>query len=185
MKNTIVVTSAGILAAISAVFQIVHLGYLSPWGMWIDLVAIPWILAYFLFGWRGALATSIVSAIIITLIAPSTWLGALMKWVATFSMWFVPFLYQKFSKLSLSDFRRPKVIAISVIFALILRGFLVIPLNYFYAIPIWTGMTPVQAIEFLPWWIIFGLNAVQGILEFSVAWMLIFRSKLERFCIWE
>ncbi|MCK4335768.1 MAG: hypothetical protein KAW40_03525 [Candidatus Aenigmarchaeota archaeon] len=185
MKRTTILTSAGMLAAISIVFQIVHIGYPTQWGMWIDFVAIPWVIAYFLFGWRGAFTVSVISAILITLVAPSTWLGAVMKWVATFPMWFVPFAWQKISKLKLQDFRRLNVVIICLILAIILRGLLVIPLNYFYAIPIWTGMNPFQAMEFLPWWILFGLNAIQGTLEFVVAWFLVFRSRLERFAIWE
>ena len=91
MNKTTILTSAGMLAAISSVLQIVHIGYLSPWGMWIDFVAIPWIIAYLLFGGRGAFIVSVISAIIITLVAPSTWLGAVMKWVATLPIWLVPF----------------------------------------------------------------------------------------------
>ncbi|UCC91743.1 MAG: hypothetical protein JSV39_00510 [Candidatus Aenigmatarchaeota archaeon] len=185
MNRTTILTSAGMLAAIASVFQIVHIGYLSPWGMWIDFVAIPWIIAYFLFGGRGALRVSILSAIIITLVAPSTWLGAIMKWVATLPMWLIPFAWQKLAKLKLRDFRKFKIIITCLILAIILRALLVIPLNYFYAIPIWTGMSPLQAIEFIPWWIIFGLNAIQGILEFVIAWILVFRFRLERFAIWE
>lgn len=185
MNRTEILTSAGMLAAIASVFQIIHIGYQSPWGMWIDFVAIPWILAYFLFNWRGALTVSILSAIIITFIAPSTWLGAVMKWIATLPMWLIPLILYKISKLKLQDFRRLKIIIICLILAIILRGLLVIPLNYFYAIPIWTGMNPSQAMEFLPWWIIFGMNAIQGVLEFVVAWLLIFRFRLERFAIWE
>jgi riboflavin transporter FmnP len=185
MKNTLILTSAGMLAAISAVFQIVHIGYLSPWGMWIDFVAVPWILAYFLFGWRGALTVSIVSSLVITFVDPSTWLGAFMKFAATLPMWFIPFVWQKFSKLKLNDFRKLQIVVISVFLAITLRTLIVIPLNYYYAIPIWTGMPPSQAMSLVPWWAIFLMNAAQGVMEFVIAWMLVFRFKLERFAIWE
>lgn len=184
MNRTTILTSAGMLAAISIVFQIVHIGYPTQWGMWIDFVAVPWILAYFLFNWRGALIVSVVTSIIITLVAPSTWLGAVMKWTATLPMWLIPFLVQRLSKLELKDFRKTSTVIICLLFAIILRGLLVIPLNYFYAIPVWTGMTPSQAMVFLPWWILFGLNVIQGIIEFAVAWLLVFRSRLERFAVW-
>ncbi|MCD6591067.1 MAG: hypothetical protein J7K72_03800 [Candidatus Aenigmarchaeota archaeon] len=185
MNKTTILTSAGMLAAISIVFQIVHIGYLTQWGMWIDFVAIPWIIAYFLFGWRGALTVSVVTAIAITIVAPSTWLGAIMKWIATFPIWFIPFAFQKISKLKLEDFKKLRIIITCLVLAVILRGLLVTPLNYFYAIPIWTGMSPSQAMAFLPWWILFGLNAIQGILEFVIAWLLVFRFRLERFAVWE
>ena len=94
------ITAAATLAAISAAFQLVHpfTGWQSPWGMWIDVVAIPWIIAYFLFGGRPAIVVSIVGALIITMVAPSTWLGALMKWLATVPMIIIPWLMQNLMK---------------------------------------------------------------------------------------
>lgn len=185
MNKTIILTSAGMLAAISSVLQIVHIGYMSPWGMWIDFVAIPWILAYFLFGWRGALTVSSVSSLVITFVDPSTWLGALMKFVATLPMWLIPFVWQSISKLKLNDFRKLHIAASCVLLAIAIRALLVIPLNYYYAIPIWTGMSPLQAIGLIPWWAIFLMNAVQGALEFTIAWILLFRFRLERFATWK
>ena len=82
------------LASISAATQLIHIGYQSPtWGMWIDVVAISWIIAFFLFGVRGSLLVSLVGALIITLFAPDTWLGASMKWIATLPTWFTLFFY--------------------------------------------------------------------------------------------
>jgi riboflavin transporter FmnP len=66
-----------------------------------------------------------------------------------------------------------------------LRGVIVIPANYYYALPIWTGWTPEKAMSMLPWWIIFSLNAIQGILEVTVAWLLVFKFKLKRFATWK
>lgn len=173
------------LAAISAVFQIVHVGYPTPWGMWIDIVAIPWILAFFLYRWRGALIVSVLGAIIITLVAPSTWLGALMKWLATLPMWLMLVALQQIWKLELKDFVRLRIILLAVCLAVILRGLVIVPVNYYFAIPIWTGWTPEKAMQFIPWYIIVGLNTVQGILEVLVAWILMFKFRLTRYASWE
>lgn len=162
-----------------------HVGWMSPWGMWIDVVAIPWILAFFLYGGRQAFLVSTVGAIIITLVAPSTWLGASMKWLATMPMWFIPWMWQNGTKLKLEDFRKLRTLVVCILLAVILRGIIMIPTNYFYAIPIWTGWTSTKAMEMIPWWIIFSLNAIQGVLEVMVAWLLVFKFKLERFAIWE
>ncbi|UCD03172.1 MAG: hypothetical protein JSV63_00870, partial [Candidatus Aenigmatarchaeota archaeon] len=86
MKNY-EITAAAALVAISAALQIVHVGWASPWGMWVDVVAVSWIVAYLLYGGRTALVVSVVSALVITLVAPATWLGAMAKWLAT-----VPFI---------------------------------------------------------------------------------------------
>jgi riboflavin transporter FmnP len=58
---------------------------------------------------------------------------------------------------------------------------LVIPINYFYAIPIWTGLTPAKAMVVIPWFIIALFNIIQGIIDVGLAWLLVFKFKLERF----
>jgi len=183
--KTYEISAFAALAAISATFQIVHLGYQTPWGMWIDVVAIPWILAFFLYRGKGSLLVSLIGAIIITLVAPSTWLGASMKWLATMPMWLMLWLWQGLFKLKLKDFRKMRIMIPCIILGIIIRGLIIIPTNYYYAIPIWTGWTPEQAMGMLPWWIIFSLNVVQGILEVVIAWLLIFKFRLKRFASWE
>ena len=54
------ISACAALAAISAAVQIVHIGYPTQWGMWIDIVAIPWILAFFLFRGKGAFIVSLI-----------------------------------------------------------------------------------------------------------------------------
>ena len=178
------ISACAALAAISAAVQIVHIGWPSPWGMWIDIVAIPWILAFFLFKGRAALSVSIVGSIIIGLAAQSSWLGSSMKFFATLPMFLIPWIFTKLYKLRLKDFKKLKIIIFCLVIAVIIRGIIIIPLNYYYALPIWTGWTPEKAINMLPWYIIFSLNAIQGIVEVMVAWLLVFRFKLKRFAIW-
>ena len=180
------ITACASLAAISAAMQIVHpiTGWRSPWGMWIDIVAIPWLLAYFLYGGRPAFVVSVVGAIIITLIAPSTWLGAMMKWLATLPMFLIPVVMQRTGRLKVKDFRRPPLLVMAIVAAVLLRGMITIPVNYYFAIPIWTGMTPAGAMSLIPWWIIFGMNAIQGAIEVVVAWLLVFMFRLDRFATW-
>ena len=174
--------SAAALAAISAALQVVlHVGWASPWGMWIDLVAIPWMVAYFIFGGRTAFSVSLVGAIIITFGDFSTWLGALMKFASTLPMWLVPFAIQKTKGLKPQDFRKLRLLVPAVAAALLLRGVVAVFLNYYFALPIWTGMQTSQLFDIFPWWIIFGLNAIQGVLEVAAAWLLVFRSGLARF----
>ncbi len=178
------ITAVASLAAISAALQMVHVGWMSPWGMWIDLVAIPWLIAYFLFGGRPAFAVSVVGALIITFAAPSTWLGAIMKWLATAPMWLVPVLMQKILRLKVSDFKKPALLISVIAVAILLRGAIIIPVNYYFAIPIWTGWTTAQAMNFVPWWAILGINGIQGALEVTIAWLLVFRFRLDRFATW-
>lgn len=173
------------LAAISAAVQLVHIGYQSPqWGMWIDVVAVTWIVAFFLFGVRSAAIVSLLGALVITLFAPDTWLGAVMKFTATLPMWLCLFLWMKFKKEKLSGYQKAASLVIPVIIGVIVRSILVIPLNYYIAIPIWTGMSAARAMSIIPWFIIALFNVVQGVLDVALAWLIVFQFKIVRFANW-
>ena len=178
------VTAAAALAAVSAALQIVHVGIITPWSIWIDLVAVSWMVAYFLYGGRTALAVSAVGALIIAMIAPTTWLGAVMKWLATIPMILVPMVMQKAMKLKIPDFKKVGTLAVAVAVALVVRCAIITPVNYYFAIPLWTGWTVAEAMSYVPWWVIVGLNCVQGILEVAIAWLLVFRFRLDRVSVW-
>ncbi len=178
------ITASAALAAISAALQMLHVGYLSPWGMWIDLVAVSWIIGYFIYGGKTAFVVSVVGALMITLMAPSTWLGALMKWLATVPMFLVPMAFQKFKGLKIEDFSRLRFLLPAMTIAILVRAAIVIPVNHNIAIPIWMGWTVAESMLYVPWWAIFGINAIQGALEVLVAWLLVFRFRLDRFRTW-
>lgn len=183
--STRVIALSAALAAISAVLQLIHLGYRSPqWGMWIDVVSVSWIIAYFLFGARSALAVSLMGALVITLFAPDTWLGASMKWLATMPMWVSLYLWLKLGNKKLSSYINVKNLIFPLIFALLIRSLLMLPINYYYAIPIWTKMPPAVAMSAIPWYIIAGFNTIQGILDVALAWLIVFRFRLSRFNDW-
>ncbi|OGG11347.1 hypothetical protein A2Z00_04600 [Candidatus Gottesmanbacteria bacterium RBG_13_45_10] len=180
--NSREVAIAAALAALSATVQLIHIGYQSPqWGMWIDVVAVSWIIAYFLFGISSSLLVSLVGAVIITLFAPDTWLGASMKFVATVPIALSLFLWTMWRKKQLSHWAKPLHIVIPLMVGIVARCLIVLPLNYYYAIPIWTGMSPSQAMMAIPWFIIVAFNVVQSIVDVGLAWVIVYRFKLNRF----
>lgn len=180
LKTRELAIAAG-LAAISAVVQLIHIGYMSPqWGMWIDIVAVTWIIALFLFGLRISFIVSVIGAIIITLFAPDTWLGASMKWLASLPVWLILGLWVK-NKNPLSYYKKLSHLIIPVILGIFIRCLIIIPVNYYYAIPIWTKMTPEQAIAAIPWYIIAMFNIVQTILDVGLAWILVYTFRLNRY----
>lgn len=188
MKNIsnreIAIVSA--LAAVSAVVQLIHIGYQSPqWGMWIDIVAISWIMAFFLYGVRTSFIASLLGALVITLFAPDTWLGASMKWIATLPMWLSLYLWMIVRKQNLSQYQKINNLIVPIVIGLILRSVVILPLNYYFAIPIWTGMTSEKAISAIPWFVIVGFNVLQGILDVIFAWIIVFRFRLSRFASWQ
>ena len=170
------------LAAISAIFQLLHVGIKTQWGMWIDVVAVPWIIAYFLFDLKGGLTVSLVGSIIITLIAPDTWLGASAKFIATVPMFLVLYGATLIFKKNIVQFKKIRNIILPVLVAIILRGVLMFFFNYYFALPIWIpGKTSIELMNIFPWYIIVGINAVQGIIDVVFAWILVFPYKLSRF----
>jgi len=59
-----------------------------------------------------------------------------------------------------------------------------LPLNYYWAIPIWTGLTTDQAMTIIPWYIIVVFNSIQAIVDVIFAWLLVFKFKLYRYAGW-
>jgi riboflavin transporter FmnP len=170
------------LAAISALFQLLHIGFKTQWGMWVDIVAVPWIMAYFLFDLKGGLVVSLVGSIIITLIAPDTWLGASAKLIATIPMFFILFITTLMFKNKIIKFKKLKNIILPILIAILFRGVLMFFFNYYFALPIWIpGKTPNQLMNIFPWYIIIGINAIQGMIDVIFAWILVFPYKLSRF----
>jgi riboflavin transporter FmnP len=186
MKNNFLLTRQlaifAALSALSAVLQIFHLGFKTQWGMWIDLVGVSWIMAYFLFGVNGGLTVSIVGSIIITLVAPDTWLGAFAKLLATLPMFLIFYLFTLILKKNIDEFRKVKNIILPILIAIGIRGIIMFFFNYYFALPIWIpGKTTVQLMGLFPWYIIIGINALQGIIDVIFAWLLVFPYKLSRF----
>lgn len=163
------------LAAISALFQLLHIGIKTQWGMWIDIVAVPWIISYFLFGIRGGLTVTLIGSIIITLIAPDTWLGASAKFLATIPMFLSLYVLK-------TKFEKIKNIILPTFIAIIFRGIIMFFFNYYFTLHVWIpGKTTAELMGMFPWYIIVGINAVQGIIDITFAWILVFPYKLSRF----
>ncbi len=233
----------GMLAALAAIFQVAHgvIGIPTGFGMTVDLVAVPALLAFFLFGLEHSLWVLLIASAVITLIAPDSWLGASMKFSATLPMVVVPAFYllsrgkmaqfaalgalafiaaiallvasgsaNLLAKPALAGFTaetlllglipiavlillsaallfvwkraakrlNPKplsdpMIAIAILAAaLAVRAVATIVSNYYYAGPIFFGMPPELLMQKVPWFLIAGWNAFQGILEFGIAWMI-------------
>jgi len=91
-RPTIKIAGAAILAALAVIMQILPPIFISPWSMRIDLVAIPWILCWIIFGLKPALLSILISAPLIGFVGPLAggWVGATMKSVASIWMFVIP-----------------------------------------------------------------------------------------------
>lgn len=119
-----------VFIAISTVLQLFHFGFSFAWGMWIDFVAVPWIIAFFLFGFRPALITSLIMFVVISFVSPSSALGGLMKWVATVPMFVIPAAFL---------FKKKRILFTSAVLTLLIIGALLITFIHTIANP-----TPVE-----------------------------------------
>jgi riboflavin transporter FmnP len=174
MNRVKLLVTAGMLAGLSVLLQVSPLFVETPWGMQVDLVAVPWLVASMFLGLFGGLATSSVSALVIALVAKTGWIGALMKFVATLPLVAAIGLARLKSK-------NPglKIFLVAFAGAVVARALLAIALNYYFAMPIWLGKTTEELFAVIPLWWIYLPNTIQSVLEFSVAWLLVFRTKLK------
>ncbi len=85
MAKTYRLVATGMLAACAFILQITNplLGIQTGFGMTVDLVAVPIILALFMFGVSSAIEVLTLATIFIALFAPTGKIGAVMKFAAT------------------------------------------------------------------------------------------------------
>jgi len=167
-----ILIGAAVLAAVSILLQVYKIAY--PVGVIdIDLVGAPWIVSTFLFGLTGGLLTSFVSAIGIMIYAPTGWIGALFKLIATLTVVIiVGAIGAKFG------FRKKPMI-IAFIAALIARPVLLTIFNYYFGIPLFYGIPTETAIQQFPIWVLFVPNAILAITDFWIAYFLVFSTRLK------
>ena len=94
-KPTIQIAGSTILAALAVIFQILPPIFVTPWSMRIDLVAIPWILCWIIFGLKPAILSMLISAPLVGFLGSFAggWVGAVMKSVATVWMVIIPAIF--------------------------------------------------------------------------------------------
>lgn len=90
-ESAIVLLFAGLACALQALRGIV--GVQLGMGFSLDLVAVPALLAFFLYGLRNGLAVLLLTSVFIAFSEPAGWLGAAMKLAATIPMIAVPAFY--------------------------------------------------------------------------------------------
>lgn len=164
------ISTVAMLAALACIMQLLPF-WPTTWGMRIDLVAVPWFLALFLVNLRGSLVTALITFLFIGFFAPSSWLGASLKLVAT-----LPILlgfYFAFRKRP--DWKKGWVFVVSTV---AVRVIVMLILNYYVALPIWLSMETAEIISKYPWWMIAIPNIVQSAIEISVAYYLLFFTRL-------
>jgi len=204
-----VVRAVGI-ATFASLSTILNFGtvYLTFWGMKIDLVAVPWILTWVIFGVEGALLCALISIPMVSFVGLGVTglVGGTMKFVASVWMFVIPALYVLVRRMNRLSFLHSRIgyIAIAAL-AIAIRDVVTVFFNIYFALPVFLGLDLDSTVQFFGtqspfvyWLGITGLsifiveivfwNSIQGIIDMFVSWTvslavvvrLIPKSKLKR-----
>jgi riboflavin transporter FmnP len=146
----------------------------TPWGMSLDLIAVPWMIAVLLFGLLGGGVAAVVSTVLLSFMASSGWLGMLAKFLATLPFIIVFALMWQKSK-------RPswQLLAGAFLVSLVLRSIIMVATNYYFFLPIWMQVTPEEAIANIPAWMIVLPNIIQSVIDVGIAGFVVYGTKLK------
>jgi riboflavin transporter FmnP len=145
-RTTVKVAGVAVLAPLSVIMQTLPPLFLTPWFMRIDLVAVPWILCWALFGFKAALLCLLVSVPLVGVLGPFAggWVGAIMKSIASVWMFAIPALFTWKRKASNSPFMSWKSYALASVLAVAVRAMVTVVFNIYFAIPFFFEINPVE-----------------------------------------
>lgn len=173
IDKTKLIITASLLAAFSFLIQLMPF-WPTTWGMRIDLVAVPWLISLFLLGIEGGLISAFSASFFIGLAAVAGYLGAGMKLISTLPLILFLGIGSKFK-----GRKKHYWYLLSFLFAVFIRCILMVYVNYYFALPIWMSMTTEEIFAAVPvYWIIVP-NIIQSIIDFGIAWLIVFRTPLK------
>lgn len=149
-RTTTKIASAAVLAPLSVLLQALPPIYVTPWGMRIDLVALPWVICWMFFGLRASILCMLVSAPLVGALGPFAggWVGAIMKSTASVWMIIVPaFLVHHWDEKASAPSNRNRFLLITIA-AILVRDVATLLFNFYFALPVFYGMSPDQVINF-------------------------------------
>ncbi|ASJ15919.1 hypothetical protein A3L04_01930 [Thermococcus chitonophagus] len=179
MRNAKVIAFSALMAALSLILQVLPLKVRTPWGMSIDLVAVPIITLYFILGFQASVFGLIVMTIGLFIISgPHTMgIGPIMKFFATLSV----ILGLKVTEYLVKD-KGLLYITMAFLISAIIRDILMIVLNYYFALPLYLKMMGynitsrtevikiVEEMTKTPFWLAIALpNTIQTAVDIFVA----------------
>jgi len=159
-------------------------------GMKLDLVGTVWVSGFLLFGFETATYVSLGTFLLMSFYGTTGFVGAAMKFAATYPMIFVPWLmFRRTAKESMlaPSTRGALFYGFASVTAIAVRVLVTFLLNYYWAIPVFMGLPIEQVIQrffsgsFLEFFaFIAGLNVIQGTLDAALPWLIVVRSGLVR-----
>jgi riboflavin transporter FmnP len=149
-RPTIKLAGATILAPLAVILQILPPLFVSPWTMRIDLVAIPWILCWIIFGLKPALLSILISAPLIGFLGPFAggWVGATMKSVASIWMFLIPAIFAWKTGGTKKLLENKGLFVLVAALTILVRVAVTLLFNFYFAIPFFFNMPPNAIIGF-------------------------------------
>ncbi|WP_240910832.1 hypothetical protein [Thermococcus sp. MAR1] len=168
----------GMMLGLSLLFDVMPIEMPTVWGMKIDLVAVPIVMVYLLTGFAGGLTAVILLFAGLSVVSSASWLGAMMKSLATLSVIVGFEAARKLTRFDLGNGARQRFLLFAVVAYLAgiaIRIPLMLALNYYVALEIWLGLPREQVIQAVeswtgvPFWVAIGLpNAIQSAIDVFV-----------------
>ena len=165
----------GIMLGLSLMLELIPVEMPTVWGMKIDLVAVPIIMAYILTGFAGGLIAVLLLFAGLSIVSSASWLGGMMKATATFTVVVGLEIARRLTNFSFENPSKGEMVRFAILAYLIgiaLRVPLMVALNYYVALEIWLGIPQEKVVETVeqwtgvPFWVAIGLpNAIQSIID--------------------
>ncbi len=170
-----------------------------PWGMAaLDFIAVPWVIAFLLLGLKAGFLTSVIGTLGIFFFSEEAvpFIGATMKFSASIPLIIIPAVIFNLSRFRLHNetVRMKKIYVFSMGIAIVVRCFVTMFLNYYWAIPLMFGLNPIDVPASFNWFFwgspmnphpltyyVLGIslwNTWQGIIDVVVAWLIVYPTKL-------
>jgi len=136
-KPAVKIAGAAVLAALSVVMQVLPPLFATPWFMRVDLVAVPWVLCWLLFGLDASLLSLLISAPLVGVLGPFAggWVGAVMKSVASVWMFAIPALFASRMGGAKSLILDKRMYVVASVVALLARVLVTAVFNFYFALP--------------------------------------------------
>lgn len=143
-RPTIKLAGATLLAPVTIILQTLPPVFLTPWGMQIDLVAIPWMICWIIFGLKPALLSLLISAPLIGFVGPFAGgaIGAIMKPLATVWMFLIPAVFAWKIGGTKRLLENKRLFVLATVLALSIRAIVTVLVNFYFALPFFFYMTP-------------------------------------------
>lgn len=143
-RPTVKIAGAAILAPLTIILQALPPIFITPWMLRIDLVAIPWMICWIIFGLKPALLSLIISAPLIGFVGPFAGgaIGAIMKPLASVWMFLIPAIFAWKIGGTKKLLENKRLLVVAGIIALIVRTIVTVVVNFYFALPVFYNMTP-------------------------------------------